>query len=455
MNANMIDKNKKIEPNDNSQENQEDQQKNDKDKDKDKDKGKFISIGEYLKGEREKRNFSLKKISSQTKIGITILENLESDHLDRLPNRAYIKGFIKSYAKVLNLKVNDCLEILDVTYATKFPNTTIENRNYEDSDKAKFSTLTLSLVGMLFIGIVLAVVFFYSYNSKIKEMVAGQSLEETIVPKIISETTPLNTQKISKTEAKELSEAKAAEAEKQAAIATEKLAQEKKIQEAAILAEKKLKAEESRLAAIAKRTQKARLAAQLAQKKEQEKQKTNDLITAKEKSQRLKEKKLAAKEERKQKKLTSIIKEKKIEFTPLSNNLYAIVENPTEVEMQYLPQKIKHSYYPGKQNIFINAFKGDTWITYKQDEKNIKKFVLKKGRTLLIRADESRIFLGNVNVTKIFLNNKPLKIIARKGVKSLVFPQENANKYKIPLFIYDDKNGTVQASSDYRGLETN
>ena len=108
---------------------------------------------------------------------------------------------------------------------------------------------------------------------------------------------------------------------------------------------------------------------------------------------------------------------------------------------------IKNAKIAGKQNVFINAVDGDTWITYKSDANPIKKFVLKKGRTLLVRGDLVRIFLGNINVARVFLDNKPLTITSRSGVKSLVFPQEKASEFKLPLFIYN--SGKAITSSEY------
>ena len=67
---------------------------------------------------------------------------------------------------------------------------------------------------------------------------------------------------------------------------------------------------------------------------------------------------------------------------------------------------------------------------------------------MLIRGDVVRIFLGNINVARIFLNNKALKITSRSGVKSLVFPQEKVKDYKLPLFLYP-KPGKVITSSEY------
>ena len=104
--------------------------------------------------------------------------------------------------------------------------------------------------------------------------------------------------------------------------------------------------------------------------------------------------------------------------------------------------------------MFINAVDGDTWITYKADDQKVKKFVLKQGRRILIRGEVIRLFMGNINVAKMFLNNRPLIVQSKTGVRSLVFPQEVSSNYKIPLFIYK-KDGTVETSEEFINRKIN
>ena len=147
-------------------------------------------------------------------------------------------------------------------------------------------------------------------------------------------------------------------------------------------------------------------------------------------------------------------KEEKIIFRKFTRDLYAFeTEAPKEALNEHVPESYQTSVIQGKQNIFIKAVSGDTWLTYKADDNPIKKFILKKGRHLIIRGDEVIAFLGNVKVTKIFLNNKLIKVQTRSGVKSLVFPQKNKGSYRFPLFIYNDKKGSVMTSKQY--LEEN
>ena len=83
------------------------------------------------------------------------------------------------------------------------------------------------------------------------------------------------------------------------------------------------------------------------------------------------------------------------------------------------------------------------------DDQDIKKYILKKGQYVLLRGDLVRVFLGNIGAGTVFLNEKPLILKSRSGVKSLIFPQSQAKDYVLPLFIYNQKTGGAITSEQY------
>ena len=66
-----------------------------------------MSIGLELKQARENKGTSLQEAAVKTKIQAKFLEALESDDFASLPSSLYAKGFLKTYAKYLNLDPND------------------------------------------------------------------------------------------------------------------------------------------------------------------------------------------------------------------------------------------------------------------------------------------------------------------------------------------------------------
>ena len=60
-------------------------------------------IGEYIKNFRISKNLELSKISKELKISIGILESIESDYFPEHINETYLIGYIRAYAKLLQL----------------------------------------------------------------------------------------------------------------------------------------------------------------------------------------------------------------------------------------------------------------------------------------------------------------------------------------------------------------
>jgi len=113
-----------------------------------------------------------------------------------------------------------------------------------------------------------------------------------------------------------------------------------------------------------------------------------------------------------------------------------------------LPDQIKNSTNPELQNIYIKAVSGNTWLSYKIDDKPIESVIINKDSDLFIQGGEIRIFLGNVNVTKIFYNNSLIETPTKSGVKSLIFPSESNEKFLMPLFP-KAKDDVLYTAEDY------
>ncbi|HAA89545.1 MAG: Transcriptional regulator XRE family [Thermoanaerobacterales bacterium 50_218] len=62
-----------------------------------------MSIGEYLRAEREKRGLSLTDVEKETKIRVKYLQALESENFQEIPGRAYVLGFLRAYARFLGI----------------------------------------------------------------------------------------------------------------------------------------------------------------------------------------------------------------------------------------------------------------------------------------------------------------------------------------------------------------
>ncbi len=62
-----------------------------------------LSIGEELRQAREQMGASLKNVENETKIRTKYINAMENDAFDVLPEKVYVKGFLRTYARFLGL----------------------------------------------------------------------------------------------------------------------------------------------------------------------------------------------------------------------------------------------------------------------------------------------------------------------------------------------------------------
>ncbi|RPJ71760.1 MAG: DUF4115 domain-containing protein [Alphaproteobacteria bacterium] len=351
-----------------------------------------ITIGELLRKRREERGLNLKTISQQTKVHMALLEHLENNELAKLPSKTYVRGFVKSAAKILNIDQEYALNILEATYNRDQKVGKKEVPSYEMRNETARNTLSSiaatpletvrsvtasssaflakSVVGILVIGVIV-------FN--VKNLIDRSAEEKLKLPEVLSTIH----QKIKP--APKSAETKDAAKD----VKTDAPAIVDPIQVNIIQDKKDLN-----------------LKSEL---------KINDI--------NLKNISLGEKQFTEDNSLTG-------------ESLNAI-----------FPPRYKVQVTKGVENVFINAVDGDSWITYKVDDKDIKKFVLRQGRTIFLRGGTIRLFFGNSNAVKIIYNNKLINLNSKTGVKSLVLPDELKTKYMAPLFVFQ-KDGTVVTSEE-------
>src|SRR6187401_1327929 len=67
------------------------------------------SVGQYLREQREERGMSVEEVSRATRVPVSSVERIESDRFDELPGEVFVRGFLKSYARALNVPSDDVL----------------------------------------------------------------------------------------------------------------------------------------------------------------------------------------------------------------------------------------------------------------------------------------------------------------------------------------------------------
>ncbi len=331
-------------------------------------------LGEYLKQKRIDKNYTLEKLSQKTKISVNILKYLENNDYDHLPSAAYIKGFVTSYVKVLGIPLDEAINKMEYTYLNvlgkPFP-----ALNHTKSMAAPAPVRTQRDPQE-------------TDESQTPHAVieSGDSLIEStksILPVVIFGAIILffvgGYKLISSVVESEVSDQKT----------------------------KDLGPKIESSSALVKQPEPSKKVDPPAEPKPEE----------------------AGADEEFQRNFPAI------EFKKLRGKLFSVkMDAPENLDEAVLPKQIKDSMNSVLQNVYIRAMEGNTWLSYKVDDGPIQSVIINKDNDLFLQGSEIRIFLGNVNVTKIFYNNYLIETPTKTGVKSLVFPEESNGKFQLPLF---------------------
>jgi cytoskeletal protein RodZ len=69
----------------------------------------MTSVGQHLKGLREAKRMSLAEVSRTTRVPLASVERIEADRFDDLPGEVFVRGFLRAYARALEVSPDDVL----------------------------------------------------------------------------------------------------------------------------------------------------------------------------------------------------------------------------------------------------------------------------------------------------------------------------------------------------------
>jgi cytoskeleton protein RodZ len=145
------------------------------------------SPGEYLKRERELRGITLDRIHEVTRIQKKHLEAIEADDYDILPHPTFVKGFIKSYCRLLGVDENDAALRYDIFMRESGgKDDHAKSRDEDGPDKFAGASGTSRnnriIAGCVALGIALMVIF-YAVSSR-ETTGPGAVLESAVEPTV-------------------------------------------------------------------------------------------------------------------------------------------------------------------------------------------------------------------------------------------------------------------------------
>ncbi|UJF18959.1 cytoskeleton protein RodZ [Vibrio sp. SS-MA-C1-2] len=73
--------------------------------------------GEILRFAREKLGLSQQEIATQLRLNISVVKHIENDEFNKMPVATFTRGYLRSYAKLVNVETDDVLKAFDASGA--------------------------------------------------------------------------------------------------------------------------------------------------------------------------------------------------------------------------------------------------------------------------------------------------------------------------------------------------
>jgi len=71
----------------------------------------FDTAGQILRSEREKLDLSAQEIAKQIHLDVKIIESIENDSHEGMPTATYIRGYLRSYAKIVGADADKIIKL--------------------------------------------------------------------------------------------------------------------------------------------------------------------------------------------------------------------------------------------------------------------------------------------------------------------------------------------------------
>ena len=137
-----------------------------------------ISVGEILASARKKKRLRYKKLSSELNIDEIYLIALEEGNFDLIPGgEAYVKGFLRSYAKKLDLNPDDVID----NYLSSRKGSLKTTKKLSPKDQINSTPKNLPKIGLI---ATFSIIFLLFLGVKFREYESdNQKVTNTVGPK--------------------------------------------------------------------------------------------------------------------------------------------------------------------------------------------------------------------------------------------------------------------------------
>lgn len=145
--------------------------------------------GRALAEARAARNLTLAEVAQQLKLSATQVEALEADAYDRLPGPVFVRGFVRNYARLLELDAEALVGMVELPNVPSPASAAIPlSRNIPFPEKGRANWVPYALVLVLIIGVVVLFEIFFSGPSAV--VVSTVTPKPAVVAPVVVEPVP-------------------------------------------------------------------------------------------------------------------------------------------------------------------------------------------------------------------------------------------------------------------------
>ncbi|SDA24877.1 cytoskeleton protein RodZ [Nitrosospira sp. Nsp18] len=122
-------------------------------------------VGELLRAERLARGLSIEDVARQLRLAVRQVTALEEDDYDKLAGGTFARGFVRNYAKLLQIDAAPLLQQLDQSLPPSAPQTiTYQTEGVPFPSKQKSGTRNLIVAGVIILALLLLIYEIYRGN---------------------------------------------------------------------------------------------------------------------------------------------------------------------------------------------------------------------------------------------------------------------------------------------------
>jgi cytoskeletal protein RodZ len=124
------------------------------------------TVGEILKLARLQKGIKRREIVKKTKISLNYIKALESNNFRKLPESAFVKGFIRNYANTVDLDPEQALAVFRRDYDQNIKGKVISRKLMPSTiaRRSIWNPKTTMVAGILILSVILASYLVYQYR---------------------------------------------------------------------------------------------------------------------------------------------------------------------------------------------------------------------------------------------------------------------------------------------------